>query len=77
MPKIYLPKSLQSELDQLANGSCEYCKQLQKFLTSTLQNEHILPISLGGTSELNNLAKACDSCNGSKLHSSKKCLDTR
>ena len=66
MPKIYLPKTTQDALDQLANECCEYCKQLQKYLTSTLQNEHILPLFLGGKTELPNLAKACDTCNGSK-----------
>ena len=30
------------------------------------KNEHVLPLVLGGTSELNNLAKACDACNGAK-----------
>jgi 5-methylcytosine-specific restriction endonuclease McrA len=64
--KTYIPKTTQNRLDKLAKGCCEYCKQLQKYLTSKLQNEHIQPQTLGGTSDLDNLAKACEACNNSK-----------
>jgi len=66
MPKTYLPKVTQTELDNLAKGCCEYCKQLQKFLTSKLHNEHIFPLSSGGKTILENLAKACETCNNCK-----------
>jgi 5-methylcytosine-specific restriction endonuclease McrA len=53
-------------LKQLAKGCCEYCKCLEKFSPSEFTTDHIIPISLGGTNNLLNLARACQACNGSK-----------
>ncbi|MEM8529053.1 MAG: HNH endonuclease [Bacteroidota bacterium] len=50
----------------MAKGCCEYCKCLEKFSPSEFTNDHIIPISLGGTNDLMNLARACQACNGSK-----------
>lgn len=46
-----------------ANGRCEYCKMDQSLQGATLHVEHILPGSRGGSSRLENLARACPSCN--------------
>ncbi len=66
MPKKYIPKTTQKQLDKLAKGCCEYCKLLQMYFAPTFTNEHIIPSVLGGTDELANLAKACHACNLSK-----------
>lgn len=40
---------------------CCYCKQV--FLIDNLTVEHIVPISWGGSNELNNVTLACAPCN--------------
>ncbi len=49
-----------------AGGCCEYCQILFDFSPEQFDIEHILPISLGGNNELENLALACGGCNGRK-----------
>jgi 5-methylcytosine-specific restriction endonuclease McrA len=46
-----------------AKGCCEYCKSPADFSTELFSIEHILPISLNGTNEIDNLAFACIGCN--------------
>lgn len=56
-------------VEQRAAGRCEYCRMHQSLQGATFHVEHIVPRSLGGTSELANLAWACPSCN---LHKSNR-----
>lgn len=53
-------------ISERANGRCEYCKSLQKYSPQPFVNEHIIPIVVGGTNELDNLAFSCGGCNGHK-----------
>lgn len=46
------------------NYTCQYCGR--KPPDVTLQIDHRLPFSLGGTDELRNLVTACSECNGGK-----------
>lgn len=46
-----------------AGGRCEYCQMHQSLQGATFHLEHIIPLILGGSSELGNLALACPSCN--------------
>lgn len=46
-----------------ADSFCEYCRANSKFADSPFDVEHILPLSKGGESELDNLALACHGCN--------------
>lgn len=48
---------------QRANYRCEYCKAPELVFNFPFEVEHIIPVSLGGTNELSNLALACRSCN--------------
>ena len=50
-------------VNERANGCCEYCKSPFDFSTELFSIEHIIPISLGGNDELDNLAFACIGCN--------------
>ena len=50
-----------------AESRCEYCKMHQSLQGATFHVEHVIPRAHGGTSELDNLALACPSCN---LHKS-------
>ena len=53
----------QSFIQQRANRCCEYCKFLLDYSHDAFHIEHIIPLILGGTYELFNLAFACDGCN--------------
>jgi hypothetical protein len=57
------------EVERRALSRCEYCRMHQSLQGATFHIEHIYPICLGGTSELNNLTLACPSCN---LHKSNR-----
>ncbi len=49
-----------------ADGRCEYCRMHQALQGATFHVEHIVPVSRGGNSDLDNLAWCCPSCNFSK-----------
>ncbi|MGI6414220.1 MAG: HNH endonuclease [Thermoguttaceae bacterium] len=55
------------EVEKRAGRRCEYCRMHQSLQGATFHVEHVVPRSLGGTSEIHNLAWACPSCN---LHKS-------
>lgn len=46
-----------------AGKKCEYCRAPERFSNFFFEVEHILPTLLGGSSDLENLALACRSCN--------------
>lgn len=68
MPSRYIPAKVKKELKQLANDCCEYCKALQFYNSPSFACEHIIPFSLGGSNDLENLANACHACNPSKYN---------
>jgi hypothetical protein len=49
-----------------ANHRCEYCLAPEELSGKEFHVEHIIPLALAGTDELNNLALACFRCNLSK-----------
>ncbi len=49
-----------------ANGCCEYCRSQAQFAVQSFSIEHIVPRSVGGKAELDNLAFACQGCNNHK-----------
>jgi len=51
---------------RLARGCYEYCLSQVDFSPAPFSIEHITPRSRGGTSDLANLAFACEGCNGHK-----------
>lgn len=61
-----VPLALQRAIKELAQGRCEYCKCPAAFSPDSFQMDHIIPGSLGGSSELDNLAYSCGGCNGHK-----------
>jgi hypothetical protein len=46
-----------------AQNCCEYCQSPSDFSTELFSIEHILPLSLGGSDDMNNLVFACIGCN--------------
>lgn len=51
-----------------ANGCCEYCRSQSHFATQSFSIDHIVPLSKGGKSTLDNLAFACQGCNNHKYN---------
>lgn len=56
-----------ASVETRAKGRCEYCCMHQSLQGASFHVEHILPRARGGSSDLDNLAWACPSCN---LHKS-------
>lgn len=48
-------------------GCCEYCMGQEKYASQAFSVEHIYPVALGGNSDLENLALACQGCNNFKF----------
>ncbi len=68
MPRIYIPAAIQKLVKERANYYCEYCYSPADFSPDFFQLDHILPLSLEGTSDANNLAYACGGCNNHKTN---------
>jgi len=49
-----------------AKGYCEYCQSQESFATQRFSIEHIVPRVMGGLNVVENLALACQGCNGHK-----------
>lgn len=61
----YISEAIRQEVFLRAKRRCEYC-QAQKAIIVTLEIDHIMPLSLGGQTELDNLCLACRPCNANK-----------
>lgn len=59
-------KPIREKIETRANGLCEYCRCPLEFSSNPFSVEHILPVSKGGTDDLENLALACQGCNNYK-----------
>jgi 5-methylcytosine-specific restriction endonuclease McrA len=42
---------------------CEYCHSPERISTTRFTLDHVIPKSLGGADDINNLALACRRCN--------------
>ncbi len=66
-----ISEKLRQQVTAQANYRCEYCKTSSRLTGTPLVMEHILPRSLGGTDDRENLAASCYRCNefkGVKTH---------
>lgn len=66
MPEKRVTAEQRRIVAERANNCCEYCYSQSKFATESFSVEHIIPRSLGGQNDLENLALACQGCNGHK-----------
>ena len=57
---------LRTDVVSRANKRCEYCHYPEEHSPVSFQVEHIVPRSVGGPTELKNLALACSHCNAHK-----------
>lgn len=66
-----LPDALRQRVFEEARHRCEYCQTSRRVTGIPLVIDHILPRSLGGTNERDNLAASCYRCNefkGDRTH---------
>ena len=61
-----IPQSLRRSVTSRAKGRCEYCQSPESFATERFSIEHIQPRRTGGLTVVENLALACQGCNGYK-----------
>ena len=61
-----IPATLRHQVIERAKGRCEYCQTQQQIVVS-MEIDHIVPESVGGETNLENLCLACIGCNGFKL----------
>ena len=60
---VYIPASLRQQVRERFNFICAYCQTAESLATVTFEIEHIVPLSTGGQTLLNNLCLACPTCN--------------
>lgn len=66
MPRKSVQVGLRRLVAERARNCCEYCHCQAAFSTQSLSLEHVVPIHLGGSNSLDNLALACQGCNSHK-----------
>ena len=66
MSRRYIPVIEESQIIERANRLCEYCQCSMDYSTQPFVIDHIVPISEGGQTNLENLAFCCGGCNGHK-----------
>jgi 5-methylcytosine-specific restriction endonuclease McrA len=66
-----ISNELRRTVFERAGGRCEYCHLSQDTQVSTFPIDHVVPRSVGGKTEADNLALACPRCNAAKwIHTS-------
>ena len=68
MPEKRVSARARQIVTKRARECCEYCRSQLHFSADPYVIEHIIPRSRGGTDQLNNLAFACQGCNGLKYN---------
>jgi hypothetical protein len=66
-----IPAKVRRLVIERAHQCCEYCVSQEKFATQSFSIEHIDPRSQGGNNLPDNLAFACQGCNGHKFTKTK------
>jgi hypothetical protein len=66
MPRLHVSAQLRRTVATRAYDCCEYCLSQADFGTQRFSVEHIVPVSAGGSNDLDNLALACQGCNAYK-----------
>ena len=69
MPEPRLSANERARVVERAKGCCEYCQSQERYSPDPFSVEHVIPLSKGGTNDLDNLAFACQGCNNRKYTS--------
>ena len=63
---VTIPAAVRRAVTQRAENRCEYCQLSQIGQEATFHIDHIVPLNERGSTELENLALACQGCNNYK-----------
>lgn len=68
MARSKIPDNIQAQVRQRSGCLCEYCyaSELWQYVKFTV--DHVVPVTQGGTDDLENLALACFHCNRRKTN---------
>lgn len=66
MSRRYITATEERQIIERANRLCEYCRSSTDYSAQPFVIDHIIPISEGGKTDLENLAFSCGGCNGHK-----------
>lgn len=66
MARPWISEQIQATVRQRAKELCEYCHASEQWQYVQFTIDHIVPLTEGGSSDLNNLALACFHCNRRK-----------
>jgi len=64
--KTYISKALRERVSQQSQYRCGYCLTQEAIVGTPMEIDHIIPESLGGETEEDNLWLACSLCNDHK-----------
>jgi 5-methylcytosine-specific restriction endonuclease McrA len=64
--RAYIPKRLRERVATQARHRCGYCLTAETIVGTPMEVDHIIPQSLGGLTEEDNLWLACSLCNDHK-----------
>lgn len=63
---VYIPIDLQRQVRARYSSCCAYCGTAEHLTVSIFEIEHVVPLSAGGETVLENLCFACPTCNRCK-----------
>ncbi len=66
MSRSRIPKALRAKVAAQARYRCGYCLTSESIVGTPMELDHLIPESLGGATEENNLWLACSLCNDAK-----------
>jgi hypothetical protein len=66
MTGSYIPKWLRERIAEQAAYRCGYCLSSERIVGAPMELDHIIPESLGGLTQVDNLWLACSMCNDHK-----------
>jgi len=66
MSRFYIPKALRERVAAQARHRCGYCLTSEAIVGTPMEIDHIIPESIGGQTEEDNLWLACSLCNDHK-----------
>jgi len=69
MAERRLSPGQKEKIAERASWCCEYCRSQARFSPDPFSAEHVVPVSLGGTNDLSNMALSCQGCNNYKYTS--------
>jgi HNH endonuclease len=61
--KVSISELIKQAVRKRASYLCEYCHSPERISANRFTIDHVIPKSLGGTNEIDNLAIACRRCN--------------